>query len=479
MEVAAQYLQLLLTEFGVPEVHKLLKDLLKRVSADKAYVELYGPLTRVVSTVLEQSGPERLGTIFVLEPLQRLLALFDREHAVENWRRIMEAFAKTPGTFTDPPLVHNLMHVARQLHDSIDVLSFDDERRQLGILITAFIRKVGFGADFEAHLSFYVDCRAAFVSLDAVQSTLVLGVTQLMMRTRAAVRGRHTKKTSAFERACAAFVFITVPTIEAPLLRLKLNLLGAQVALANQLLPQMDALVKAAVTAVPEVLAEGADAEAQGNLAVKEANLREEALLEILSGLCAFLVVVPGHPKHGPFFLATGMLNVVQKSKWRLPASQPLLYLRMLALFSTYAQRQLPYRVPGVDSNDVLYASEPEYAEKLHELIASLLGELEAAVSALGELAKTEANAARALVSILTQWLELAVGTATPSAPIVSLCAKLLGLAAKAAPSPSDKAVLRSTAGHVARLAAEHGGAYAELSARLQATLNESAALKK
>jgi hypothetical protein len=125
----------------------------------------------------------------------------------------------------DPVLVNSLMHVARQLHDSIDATSFDDERRQLGVLITAFIRKVGFGADFEAQLSFYVDCRAAFVNLDAVHSTLVLGVTQLMMSTRLLVRGRHTKKTGAFERACAAFVFITVPTIEAPLMRIKLNLL--------------------------------------------------------------------------------------------------------------------------------------------------------------------------------------------------------------------------------------------------------------
>ena len=479
VEVAAQYLQLLLTEFGVPEVHKLLKDLLKRVNEGKAYTELYGPLQRVVQTVLEQSGPERLGTIFVLEPLQRLLSLFDREHSVENWKRIMEAFAKTPGTFTDPPLVHNLMHIARQLHDSIDVLSFDDERRQLGILITAFIRKVGFGSDFEAHLSFYVDCRAAFVSLDAVQNTLVLGVVQLMMRTRAAVRGRHTKKTSAFAKACAAFIFITVPTIDSPMLRLKLNLLGAEVALCNQLLPQMDSLVKAAVTAVPEVMAEGADADAHGNAAIKEANLREEALVEVLSKMCSFLLVVPGHPKHGPFYLATGLLNVVQKGKWRQPASQPTLYLRMLSLFTAYGQKALPYHVPHVDSNDVLYAAEPEYDEKLTELIGLLLGELEAAVSALGELAAKQANAARALVTTLTAWLELAIGHASPSKPMVSLCNKLYGLACKAAPSAADKTALRSSAAHVARLAAKHGGAYAELSARLQATLNESAALKK
>ena len=82
----------------------------------------------------------------------------------------MEVFAsnKVLGAFTDPTLIHNLTHVARQvgavpreccppfrppmphrarvkmlqLHDSIDFLSFDDERRQLAVLISAFIRKV-------------------------------------------------------------------------------------------------------------------------------------------------------------------------------------------------------------------------------------------------------------------------------------------------------------------------------------------------
>ena len=115
------------------------------------------------------------------------------------------------------------------------------ERRQLAVLINAYVRKVSFGADFEAHLNFYVESRANFHALDAVQDTLVLGACALAMRVRAAVHGRHTKKTAAFTKACAAFAFITIPTIDAAVLRLRLNLLGAQIALANGLQAQMDA----------------------------------------------------------------------------------------------------------------------------------------------------------------------------------------------------------------------------------------------
>ena len=74
---------------------------------------------------------QRLGAIFVLEPFQRLLSLFDRAHAIENWKSVMEAFAASAGAFTDPTLIHNLGHVARQLHDSIDFNTFDDERRRV------------------------------------------------------------------------------------------------------------------------------------------------------------------------------------------------------------------------------------------------------------------------------------------------------------------------------------------------------------
>ena len=125
----------------------------------------------------------------------------------------------------------------------------------------------------------------------------------------------------------------------------------------------MDAFFKAAVTLVPDCLE--LHKEPEGAKELREVGAREEALVGLLSGAIAFLVAVPGHPKHGPFFLAQGALNVISTAKWRLPASRPVLYGRMLALFASYGQRTLPYRIPGVDSNDVLYASEPEYEEKV------------------------------------------------------------------------------------------------------------------
>ena len=465
-----RYIQLLLTQFGVPEVQKLLKDLLKKVTPEKAYLTMLPQLQSVVSAVLQASG-DKLGAIFVLEQFQKLLSLFDRAHAVETWKNVMEAFAapSAPGPFTDTTLVHNLGHIARQLHDSIDFNTCDDERRQLSVLINAYVRKVSFGLDFEAHLNFYVDARANFHALDAVQDTIVEGAANLAMRVRAQVHGRHTKKTAAFAKACCAFMFITIPTIESPLLRLRLDCLGAQVALCNGCIAQVDAFFKAGLTLVPDALAPEGGKEPEGTQAIRDAHAREEGLVGLLAGAIAFLVAVPGHPKHGPFFLAQGALNVIATAKWRLPSSRATLFARMLALFGAYGQTALPYRIPGVDSNDVLYASEPEYDAKLQEVILAILTQMDALITELSEVDKPDHAAKKALATSAMALFDVTIAATTLTKPSISLCTKLYGLALKS--DAAEKGRLKAAAATVARRAAVHGGSYKELHTRLQALL--------
>jgi hypothetical protein len=92
----------------------------------------------------------------------------------------------------------------------------------------------------------------------------------------------------------------------------------------------MDAFFKAAVTLVPDCLLTSADGkEPDQPAAIREAQVREMSLVGVLCGAIGSLVAVPGHPKHGPFFLAQGALNVIQSAKWRLPNSRPLLYAKV------------------------------------------------------------------------------------------------------------------------------------------------------
>lgn len=73
----------------------------------------------------------------------------------------------------DPVVTDALMYICRGMHDSVSVLTVDDEKRQIGLLISQLVRQVNFGRDFEQQLTYYVDARAAFTNLDSVHSTLV------------------------------------------------------------------------------------------------------------------------------------------------------------------------------------------------------------------------------------------------------------------------------------------------------------------
>ncbi|KAL3207956.1 hypothetical protein MRX96_039379 [Rhipicephalus microplus] len=73
------------------------------------------------------------------------------------------------------------------------------------------------------------------------------------MRTRQVIKGHHTRKTAAFVRACAAYCFITIPSLSSVQSRLELYLLSGQTAYLNQCLSQGDAFLQAAIELLPEL----------------------------------------------------------------------------------------------------------------------------------------------------------------------------------------------------------------------------------
>uniref|UniRef100_A0A1I8FCS5 Reverse transcriptase domain-containing protein n=1 Tax=Macrostomum lignano TaxID=282301 RepID=A0A1I8FCS5_9PLAT len=104
------------------------------------------------------------------------------------------------------------------LHDSLTVVSLEDDRRRYASLICAFW-----------------DCRAAFGHLEPVLAHLIRLVNGLAARTLAVVHGRHTARNSAFTHALRrSFSFVTLPSLDEPGLRCQLYLESAQVALLNQ-----------------------------------------------------------------------------------------------------------------------------------------------------------------------------------------------------------------------------------------------------
>ncbi|XP_074988841.1 VPS35 endosomal protein-sorting factor-like isoform X4 [Caretta caretta] len=239
--------------FTKREVNTVLADVIKHMTPDRAFEDAYPQLQSIIQKIITYFHD--FSVLFSAEKFLPFLDMFQKESVrVEVCKCIMEAFIKHQQDATkDPVILNALLHVCKTMHDSVNALTLEDEKRMLASLINGFIKMVSFGRDFEQQLSFYVEARSMFCNLEPVLVQLVHSVNQLAMETRKVMKGNHSRKTAAFVRACVAFCFITIPSLTSIFARLNLYLNSGQVALANQCLSQADAFFKAAVSLVPEV----------------------------------------------------------------------------------------------------------------------------------------------------------------------------------------------------------------------------------
>ena len=173
-----------------------------------------------------------------------ILDMFKSEKKNALCKKLLLSFISSPDTTSDPVIIHTVFDLvrslrpckssycqtsvalfktfcfgcvivkARNLHDSIDALTFSDERQQISDLVCRFVEKIDFGRDLEQQLHVYVDCRAAFPNFDNVNEKLVNVTACLAMRAHALVKGKHTRKTASFVKACLAYCHITIPSIQ-------------------------------------------------------------------------------------------------------------------------------------------------------------------------------------------------------------------------------------------------------------------------
>lgn len=224
------------------------------------------------------------------------------------------------------------------MHDSVSALTVEDEVRQISELISSTIRKVDYGRDFEQQLTFYVESRGAYSNLYAVLVQLVHCVNLLSIKTRSIVNGHHTRKTGAFVRACAAYCFITIPSIASAKTRLELYLHSGQVALFNACLGQADAFFKAALAILHEINA----------VNVTEQMLpknSDEFLLSYIRKFLSVLIVVPDAPDKGVLHSTRILLNFVQNYDWHSAQMLADVYINVLDMLAAMGQDTYPYYI--------------------------------------------------------------------------------------------------------------------------------------
>uniref|UniRef100_A0A671TY21 VPS35 endosomal protein-sorting factor-like n=1 Tax=Sparus aurata TaxID=8175 RepID=A0A671TY21_SPAAU len=346
--------------FTKREVNTILADIIKHMTPDRAFEDAYPQLQSVIRKILTYLHD--FSVLFAMERFLPFLDMFQKDSVrVEVCRSIMEVFIKHQVEHTrDPVILNAMLHICKTMHDSVNALTLEDEKRSLALLIIGFIRMVSFGRDFEQQLSFCVEARATFCNLEPV----LVQVSQ-------------------------PHPFITIPSLSSIFSRLSLYLLSGQVALANQCLSQADAFLKAAVSILPEV---------PRSISV-EGKLRssESFLLDFINNFLATLLVVPDHPEHGVLYLVRGLLNMVQDYTWEDNSDAKVrVYVSALPLLAAMSQETYLYSIPKVDSNETLYGGDPKFLSEINKLSETLIGQILDHLKTLGRDESTRRQGALA-----------------------------------------------------------------------------------
>jgi len=253
------------------------------------------------------------------------------------------------------------------------------------------------------------------------------------------MKGKHTRKTAAFVTACLAYCHITIPSLDNIFSRLYLFLQCGEVALVNQMIVQGEGFLKSAISLIPDV-----------PHLIEENNVRkstEEDLVGYLRNFASFLLMFPGHPNHGPFYLIQGLLNAIQAYEpWKQGSQHKTqVYLGILALFTAYYQRSFPYHIDRVESNDMLYGGDPQYLGSVRSFIDTLITSILSYLSELGE--KTDILARKQTGTLALDVVNLLISSIQMNPQSATLVVKLFQLARKT--EAVDEKYLGNTLAHI------------------------------
>ncbi|XP_055679192.1 VPS35 endosomal protein sorting factor-like [Lutzomyia longipalpis] len=368
--------------YNLGHVAAILDDLLTHMGQNRVFEHHYPELQAVMDKIVHNT--KDLEGLLTLDNFMPVLDLFQKESVkLDVCRSIMLVYKDKIETKTSDPVTTNaLMYICKVLNDSVNALTVEDERRQIGGLISHMIKQVNFGRDFESQLAFYVDARATFLNLDTVYATLIHCVNNLAMETRRMVRGQHSRKTGAFVRACAAYCFITIPSIVAVATRMNLYLVSGNIALQNLCLGQADSCFEAAIQLIPEL---PAVIEVEGKV-----KSNEMYLSGYISSLLSTLLITPDSPNQGVLYLLRLLLEKIRKYPFdetysQCEATLVEIYLNILDMLSTAAQESYPYHIPGIVSNDELYGSDGKFIAEVDVLCSKVADQILINLKALAD----------------------------------------------------------------------------------------------
>ncbi|XP_063359419.1 VPS35 endosomal protein-sorting factor-like isoform X1 [Cydia amplana] len=377
LQVLGPWLQFACMHLSTQHVNIILRGTIRyMIKCGKPADEFSGSFQFVVRRMLN-SIPD-VEELFLMDAFMPLVELVQTSNARTMMAKTVLSifFAKYKLVqIEDPIVIGSLMRLCCILHESINAVTVEDEVKLCAELIAKYVRAVSHD-DPEQQLNFYVESRAAFIKLDAVLVALVHCVNALGARGAAGTRGW-------LQRACAAYCFVTVPSLHCPLARAQLYLLSGQAALLNNCVGQAEANFKALISLIPDI--------PEFIMEDGQKKMTHFKVSSLMSDFLSTLLIMPDNMDSSvKAYILSGFIKTMERIHWR--KTDPVYYmslLRTLDLLCEMTRETYAYGIEGVLSNDKLYGSEAEYIDSIEKYSTNICQELLVVLKALGDAKET------------------------------------------------------------------------------------------
>jgi hypothetical protein len=310
---------------------------------------------RLTSSVMEcifatvKSSKNFLVVLTHISPIVTLMDFLDEQSLVEVSRFILNDVSEKPFQLNDPLCVRILLELSQVLFQSLSVLSPVDVIEKTNQTIVWFLYRVDFGTNIEAHLNFLLSARTAFPT----GPRLLSAIARIALRLCTNAFKRKVSNLDVVTRTLLAFAFVTIPSISDAQERASLYILAANVAL-------ICCVSSFAHSCFDEFLK-----------AVKDCKPTKELYILFQHAMC-LLLVLPARPGVDPFEIVRNLIKTVMNISW-LEDEQITFALDSIIVCGHMLRPEFVLKIENVDSNDVLYAGNPEYCRRGLSVINQML----------------------------------------------------------------------------------------------------------
>ncbi|XP_065028250.1 uncharacterized protein LOC135651765 isoform X1 [Musa acuminata AAA Group] len=359
--IADAYLDIILLYSMENYLGIILDGILKRAHANQVDQIEMENLQSILVKIIDHF--DRLEVVLAMEHFTAILDFLSGSSRNTVYMNILHK-ATRAGHIGDPTRVQFLFEVSQVLHESIDTSNMNDESKHKADLISRFVGMVNFGAEWEQHLSFLGESRAAFGSIDELKYVLIHSSNNLAIKSI-----RDKKKFLGFLKSCLAFSEVTIPSISDSIQRMNLYLETAEIALFGGLISHSEGLVTSAISCL-ECL----------NMTTGENSSNDvDHISSLTSKLCSLLLMIPGNHEEGSVCLIRNLIATLQGHSLASSKIKVQVFCAIISLSAGLSQKKFLYHAKNMEviSNDQLYFGDPSFDEELSSIASLVLQILE------------------------------------------------------------------------------------------------------